>query len=85
MDENAVIETLKSFLLDDASAPLEELDADTDLFESGVVDSLKILSLVVFVEERYGLNLGPDDLTEENFKSLNALSGLINHRQVAAT
>ena len=40
---------------------------DTQLVESGILDSLSILRLVLFIEEKYALKIAPGDVIPENF------------------
>lgn len=56
---------------DPAVLPLAD---DTPLLESGILDSLSLLRLVIFVEERFGVTMGDDaDLLSENFASVNTI------------
>ncbi len=41
--------------------------------ESGILDSLSLLQLVVFLEERLGITVGDADLLPENFATLNTV------------
>ena len=50
------------------------------MHESGRIDSLAILDLVVFVEERFGVSLTADDLTPQNLASVAALASLVASR-----
>ena len=81
MTDTQIIDDLKTHIVSDLPDPSIAIEPDTNLFDSKIVDSLKILGLVVFVEERYGLSLNADDLTEENFQSLGALATLIGRKQ----
>ena len=46
---------------------------DTSLIESGILDSLSLLRLVVFLDEQFGIPVGDRDLLPENFASVNAV------------
>lgn len=46
-----------------------ELDADSELFSSGALDSVAMLQLITFVEEAAGIQIRPEDVTLENFDS----------------
>ena len=50
---------------------------DTDLIETGVLDSLAILDLVAFVETRYDLALPVEEFTPENFRNVRAIAALV--------
>lgn len=49
---------------------------DGDLFAAGL-DSMAVMQLVVAVEDEYGVELGPDDLTRENLATPTTLAILI--------
>ena len=54
---------------------------DTLLLESGVIDSLSLLRIVVFLEERFGITMGDADLLPENFATVNAISAYLRTRE----
>ena len=56
------------------------IEPDTELVASARIDSLAILDLVVFVEERFGVALTADDLTPRNLASVSALAALVAAR-----
>jgi acyl carrier protein len=49
---------------------------DGDLIAAGM-DSMAVMQLVVAVEDRYGIELGPEDLTKENLATPVTLAALI--------
>jgi len=51
-----------------------------DLIDSGVVDSLGIFQLVAFLEERFGITIGDEEITPENFGSIAAIERLVAAR-----
>ena len=53
-----------------------EIAGDADLFELGV-DSLGINRLVVFIERRFRVRIGDDEIVAENFRTLEALVTLV--------
>lgn len=57
-------------------------DEGSNLFEQGLLNSLQIISLVVFLEEKLGLSFDFNDLTEENLKSVRTIVDLIMKHQV---
>ncbi|MEX2601913.1 MAG: phosphopantetheine-binding protein [Balneolaceae bacterium] len=76
---NTVESSIRSFLGKYVSDP--DIDADLDLFASGMVSSLYAMQLVLFVEKEYGIEIANEDLDYENFKSVNAITGFITERQ----
>ncbi|MCH7775509.1 MAG: hypothetical protein IH878_03060 [Gemmatimonadetes bacterium] len=55
---------------------LPELPTDpaADLWEEGVMDSYAVVEVVSALEERFSITFAPDDLRQENFASLEAIS-----------
>jgi D-alanine--poly(phosphoribitol) ligase subunit 2 len=46
-----------------------EVEADTPLFSSGMLDSVAMLDLIMFVEQQSGMDVRSEDVTLENFDS----------------
>lgn len=53
--------------------PLPTLDQPLLDSEGGVIDSMSLWPLIVFVETRFGLKIEDTDLMQENFQTLRAL------------
>jgi len=53
---------------------------DQDLVETGVVDSLGIFQLIAFLEERFGVKIGDEEITPENFGTIAAICHLVASR-----
>ena len=63
---------------DPALLPLTD---ETSLLESGILDSLSLLRLVVFLEERFGIMVDDADLLPENFASVDAICAYLRARE----
>ena len=57
------------------------LSADRDLLQAGVLDSFNIVSLALFAQERFEVELEDEDLVRDNLASLSALASLIERRR----
>lgn len=51
----------------------EELSAEEDLLGGGLIDSIGIMRLIAFIEEEYNVKVQPQDMTIENFVSVDAM------------
>ncbi len=60
------------------------LDDDVSFLEEGVVDSLGVMELVVFVEEQFGVQVADEEVTPEYFDSVNRLADYVEAKQSAA-
>jgi acyl carrier protein len=58
-----------------------EVTPDTPLIESGLIDSMGVMSLIALLEHEYGLDLDMDDLTIENFATITHIKSLINGKR----
>ena len=54
---------------------------ETSLLESGILDSLSLLQLVVFLEGRFGITVGDADLLPENFATVNTICAYLRTRE----
>jgi acyl carrier protein len=54
---------------------------ETSLPDSGILDSLSLLRLVVFLEERFRITMDGADLLPENFASVNAICAYLRARE----
>jgi acyl carrier protein len=68
----------REFVKDAALLPLAD---EAPLLDSGILDSLSLLRLVLFVEERFGITLGPSDLLPEHFASVDAICAYLRARE----
>lgn len=53
---------------------------DTDLFETGILDSLSFVTFLVHLEEAFGLTTSIDDLEFDNFRSISRMAEFIAAR-----
>jgi len=76
MSTNEIIrEFISHELLHNArETPLRD---DDQLIDAGIIDSLGIMTLLVFLEERFSLQISGDELIPENFGSIDAISSLV--------
>ena len=50
------------------------------LIEGGLLDSLDIVSMVTDINAQYGISIGADDITRENFETPEEIKALIMRR-----
>jgi len=68
----------REFVQDKAELPLSN---DASLLDGGILDSLSLLRLVVFLEERFGITVGEADLIPQNFASVNTICAYLRARE----
>lgn len=57
------------------------LGKDDDLLDSGILNSLGILQLVAFIDERFGFQVPDEDVVYENFNSVQAITSYLAQHQ----
>lgn len=74
-----LVNELKAYIIKEylPDTPFEELEPSYDLLQSGVVDSLRLLQLISWVGERYGIAVDEIDIAPRDFSSIDAIQALI--------
>jgi acyl carrier protein len=75
-------EVVRSFVLENflPGEDPKNLTDDTELKESGILDSMSTLKLVSFLENRFGVEFEADDLDGRNLASLTSIEQLVQSK-----
>jgi acyl carrier protein len=76
--EKALAEFVRDELLHGRKVVLTN---EADLLGAGIVDSLGLLRLVAFMEDRFGVRVPDEDVVFENFQSINAMASYLVQRR----
>lgn len=57
-----------------------DLQDNEDIFSLGFVNSLFAMKLILFVEQTYNVTIEDEDLDIDNFRTIDALSNLIQRK-----
>ena len=76
-------ETIINFIIQEMHGGAEDLDImpEDDLLGSGLVESMGMMRLVQFIEETYDLKVPPQDMTIENFMTVEAMVNYIQSKK----
>jgi D-alanine--poly(phosphoribitol) ligase subunit 2 len=66
-----------------AALHLEVPSPDTDLFDTGVLDSLAFVELLLHLEREFGVTTSIDDLEIDNFRTIARIGRFISTREAA--
>lgn len=58
---------------------------DVSFLEEGIVDSIGVMELVAFVEEKFNIRVKDQDVTPDNFDSVNRLATYIRQNLAVAS
>jgi acyl carrier protein len=53
---------------------------DDQLIESGIIDSLGVMTMLLFLEEQFSLQIPGEDLVPENFASISSIATLVERQ-----
>jgi acyl carrier protein len=59
-----------------------QISPDDDLLGTGIVDSIGMLRIIEFIESRFGVSISLEDVTIENFGSVEAMTAYLKRRGV---
>lgn len=77
--ESAINEYISSELI--THPELLPLENNTPLLASGILDSLSILKLVLYLDKQFGVEVPPEDVLPENFETIDAICAYLHTRQ----
>jgi acyl carrier protein len=78
MDRTEIADAIRQFVARESNIADDRLlGDDVDLFSDGILDSLMVVSLVSFCEERFGWELSGQEFSEEDIRTIAALATLI--------
>ncbi len=80
MTDNDVKQSILAYIQSEIAYPGTEVTEETNLFDDGVLDSLKILRLVLHLETAYSITFAPEDLSSSAFARVPSLSSLVVRR-----
>jgi acyl carrier protein len=84
MDKTAIAAEIRRFVMHESNIGDDGLlSDDTDLFRDGILDSLMVVALVTFCEEKFGCELSGQEFSEGDMRSIATLAALIAERKLA--
>lgn len=81
-DDTAIRTALAGFFANNLPGVSFDAAADDQPLLSGILDSLAMVNLTMFLADEFGFELSDDDFTHENFATLGALVRLVAAKSV---
>ena len=60
-----------------------EVEPDTNLFETGILDSFSIIQTAVFIQEQFKIELDAEDLVRDQLSTLSHMAALIDKQKAS--
>jgi acyl carrier protein len=67
----------QNYLFDDT----KEIDSSASFLGTGILDSTGILEMITFVEEEFGVTFLDEELTSENFDSIDRVVAMLERKK----
>lgn len=64
-------EKIRNFIVENFLFGERELKDDESLFESGIIDSLGLIKLIAFIDDKFKVSVDMSEIMIENFNTLN--------------
>lgn len=56
-----------------------EIDYDTELFDSGYIDSIGLLSIINYLEDEYNVQIETQDIKSSNFGTITQIADFLKN------
>ncbi|PYV89741.1 MAG: acyl carrier protein [Acidobacteria bacterium] len=79
---NDIMSTVKSYILSEylPGEDPNELTESTPLIKGGILDSIAVVRVVTFLEEKFNIELKPDEVIVENLNTISGMANLIQRK-----
>ena len=77
-------EDFRQFLTDERGVESDDIQVDTPLFSSGLIDSFSLVTLMTFIESSGEVSISPEDVTLENFDSIERITQFMDRKKSQA-
>lgn len=79
LSKEQITTTLTYYFLEHVLAPngIDEIAPGDDLLEDGLIDSLGVMHLLAYIQSEFGFEVPPENVTVENFISIDALASFL--------
>jgi acyl carrier protein len=79
-NNSSVKNKVESYIHKTVHVDKEKIKDDSLIFKEGYFDSMGFIMLITYLEEEFGIKTGDDDLVEENFESINAITDFVGRK-----
>ena len=82
-NDNALLDFVQCELA--RGTAMKVLSLTDDLINTGILDSLGIMKLILFIEEKFSVKITDEDLIPENFESIQTINSLVQRKMGGVT
>ncbi|MBT8182579.1 MAG: acyl carrier protein [Eudoraea sp.] len=78
-----LIQEIKNYIIEESLSDVESIEENTLIFETGLLDSMGLLFLLEFLEEKYQVKPDNDEINTENFESIKSIVAFVEKKLTA--
>jgi acyl carrier protein len=78
---NEIQRQVREFISHDLGRTVSAVSDVDSLLESGILDSVGVLSLVGFLERKYAITIPDEELMPENLDTIDAIAAFVTRRR----
>jgi acyl carrier protein len=79
-DTSLIKEKVRAYIKDASHADIQNMEDESYIFRQGFLDSMGFITMITFIEEEFMVKTSDEDLVEENFESINAITDFISRK-----
>ena len=79
-DISRIEEEVLNYVTSNSHVDKSKITSQKLLFKEGLLDSMAFVLLIDFLEEKFKIKVGDSDLIEDNFESIEKITGFISSK-----
>ena len=76
----SITNEIRNYILEASLEDIDKIKDETLIFEEGLLDSMGLLFLIEFLNEKYSLVVNDEELNPKNFESVNTIVAFVNSK-----
>ena len=80
MNTEEIKQNVHKYVYDNTFVNKDNITDSSLIFKEGYLDSMGLVMLITFLEENFGIKVTDADMVEENFESINAITGFVQKK-----
>ena len=78
MNQSEILDDVKSYISGEVLDGKDiGLDGSTPLLEWGIINSIEMMRIVSFIQDRFSVKVSADKILPDNFKNLTSITNLV--------
>lgn len=73
-------EDVRNYIIETSMMNEKDLHEDTQIFDAGILDSMGLLFLIEFLNEKFSIEVSDEELLPTNFESINSITKFIQQK-----